>query len=58
MAECAYCGDEIVGKGVKRNGKNYCSNECADYDEEEFDEQEIEDDEEVEIDEDGGADDE
>jgi hypothetical protein len=38
MAECAYCGDEVVGKGVTRNSRVYCSNECADYDEEEFDE--------------------
>ena len=57
MAECAYCGDEIVGKGVKRNEKNYCSKECADYDEEEFDEQDVEDDEEFEV-EDGSDDDE
>ena len=40
MAECAYCGDEVVGKGVSRNSRVYCSNECADYDEEEFDEEE------------------
>ena len=42
MAECAYCGDEVVGKGVARNSRLYCSNECADYDEEEFDEEEEE----------------
>ncbi|MFN0149690.1 MAG: hypothetical protein ACKVU1_03140 [bacterium] len=49
MAECAYCGDDIDGRPVARNDKTYCTNECADLDEEEFEEEDEFEDEEDEL---------
>lgn len=49
MAECAYCGDTIDGKPIVKNSKKYCTQECADLDEEdevEEDDDAIEDEEE------------
>jgi len=52
MAECAYCGDELDGRPIIRNDKKYCTKECADLDEEEFEEDEDFEDEEEVIDDD------
>ena len=52
MAECAYCGDEIEGRPIIRNDKQYCTKECADLDEEEFEEDELVDDDDDIVDDD------
>lgn len=26
---CAYCGEEVVGEGIRRGGRLYCSEACA-----------------------------
>ena len=46
MKECAFCGQEIEGKGVVVDGQTFCSPECAEAyaEEEEYDD----DDEELE----------
>jgi hypothetical protein len=34
---CAYCGEEVVGEGVRQNDNVFCSQECLDaFNEEEL----------------------
>jgi predicted nucleic acid-binding Zn ribbon protein len=38
MDTCAYCGDEIIGSGVRLYDQVFCSQECLEaYSEETFD---------------------
>ena len=30
MAQCAQCGEEIQGRPVEYDGKQFCSQECVD----------------------------